>query len=162
VRYRGLRALLPRAWGAYLVAGFLAAAAPGFEVFPFFCWFLFPVTPNVEERFELQVEQLGDRKWSEPQSYQALHLVEDPFAMDLWVSVQALGRALEAGDESRVAAIRRRLEANFLPAPSRWGVDRVRFDPLERYRRGVVEDRVRVATFTSSTGCVRIPWASGR
>lgn len=160
--YRTLRRVLPGALWAYLVAGFLAAAAPGFEVFPFFCWFLFPVTPNVETRYELMVERLGERRWSEPVRYQSLDLVEDPHAMDLWFSVQALGDALEAGEGATVADVRRRLELNFLPSPSRWGVDRVRFDPLERHRTGEVEERARIATFTSSVGCARIPWASGR
>jgi hypothetical protein len=162
VRYRTLRRALPGALWAYLVAGFLAATAPGFEVFPFFCWFLFPVTPNVESRHELMVERLGGRTWDEPVSYQSLDLVDDPYAMDLWTTVQALGAAVEAADDAEVARLRRRLEANFLPAPSRWGVDRVTFDPLVRYRAGTIEDRARIATFTSSTGCAEIPWASAR
>lgn len=162
MRYATLRRALPGALWVYLVAGFMAAAAPGFEVFPFFCWFLFPVTPNVEERYELTVERLGDQTWTEPVSYQSLDLVEDPHAMDLWFSTQALGDAIQANDLKRVSEIRRRLEANFLPAPSRYGVDRVRFDPLERYRTGEVRQRQRLATFTSSTGCTRIPWAYAR
>jgi len=80
--------------------------------------------------------------------------------MDLWFSVRALGYALEAEDADTVRTIRSRLEANFLPAPSRYGVDRVIFDPMVRYRTGEVRSRERIATFTSSTGCARIPWAS--
>jgi len=162
VRYRVLRRLLPGALAVYLVAGFAAAAAPGFEVFPFFCWFLFPIAPNVETRHELVVERLGDRTWPKPVSYRSLDLIDDPFAMDLWTSVQALGAAVERGDGAAARHLRTRLEANYLPAPSRYGIDRVTFDPLERYRTGAVQDRQRIATFTSSTGCSEIPWASGR
>jgi hypothetical protein len=162
VRYRSLRRLLPVALWTYIALGFAAAAAPGFEVFPFFCWFLFPLTPNVETRYELMVERMGDEAWADPVNYQELDRVEDPHAMDLWVAVQALGAAIERDDEDAVPRARRMLEANFIPGPSRYGVDRVRFDPLVRFRTDEIEDRARIATFTSSTGCTRIPWAYAR
>lgn len=157
--YRRLRRLLPALGGAYLVLGFCAAAAPGFEVFPFFCWFLFPITPNVEERFALSVHEIGGRRFEEPVEFQSLDVIEDPHAMDVWFSVQALGQAVVDDNAREAERIRRRLEANFIPSPSRYTVDQVTYDPIERWRQGTVRSRTTLAVFTSSTGCTRSPWA---
>jgi hypothetical protein len=145
--------------GGYVLAGLAATMAPGFEVFPFFCWFLFPVTPTLEQRYALEVHELGGREVRPPTWFQRLDLVEDPFAMDAWTSIQALGRAVRAGDDVEVNRLRRRLEANFLPAPSRYGLVELTFDPLQRFRTGTVQERRDLAVFTSSTGCAEIPWA---
>jgi hypothetical protein len=159
VAYRALRRWLPRLFGAYLVAGFLAVSAPGFEVFPFFCWFLFPVAPNTVERYALVVEAWGGMPVTPPTTFQALDVVEDPHAMDAWTSIQALGRAVEAGDADRVARLRRRLEMNYLPAPSRYRLVRRTFDPLERWRTGRIRSEQILQTFASDEGCAEVPWA---
>lgn len=153
-----MRRWLPRLGGLYVVLGLLATMAPGFEVFPFFCWFLFPVTPNVESRYELVLHEVGGRTVSPPAEYQSLDLVEDPMAMDLWIAVQALGRAEAAADAARIDVLRRRIELNFIPAPNRYRLERVTFDPLERWRNGSVRARESVAVYTSSVGIETIPW----
>ena len=156
--YRTMRRLLPRLGAGYLALAIAATAAPGFEVFPFFCWFLFPVTPNVEARYELVVSQIGGRPIQPPREYQTMDLVEDPMAMDLWIATQDLGRAAVAGDAARVQALRQRIELNFIPAPNRYALERVTYDPLERWRDGTVRDRQTVAEYSSTVGSTSIPW----
>ncbi|MEM1023976.1 MAG: hypothetical protein AAGD10_00035 [Myxococcota bacterium] len=156
--YRFVRAWLPRLLPAYVLAGMLASAAPGFEVFPFFCWFLFPITPTVETRYELQVEALAGEALDEPTPFRRLHLVAEPHAMDAWTAIQALGRALEAQDEAEVRRLRRRLEDGFLPGPSRYAVMRVIFDPVERWRGAPDRHRRRLARFETEGGCREVPW----
>ncbi len=158
MRYRTMRRLLPRLGAAYLALAGLALTAPGFEIFPFFCWFLFPVTPNVERRYELMVSQIGGRPVDPPAEYQSLDLVEDPMAMDLWIATQDLGRAVKAGDDARIRGLRQRIELNFIPAPNRYTLQRVTYDPLERWRHGAVRARENVAEYTSATGAASIPW----
>lgn len=159
MRYWTLRRWLPRFGLGYVLAGLLAAAAPGFEVFPFFCWFLFPIVPGAEPRFELVVHAHGGETLSPPQDIQQLDLLEDPMAMDLWLLTQRLGRAAQADDINEIERTRTLIEANFVCAPSRYTVDEVRFDPLERYATGKVRARTVVAHFQSATGCGRSPWA---
>lgn len=154
-----MRRWFPRMLGAYLVAAFAATSAPGYEVFPFFCWFLFPVAPNQVERYALLVEELAGRPVDPPRSFQKMHLVAEPHAMDAWTSVQALGRAVEAQDEARIRMLRTRIEMNFLPPPSRVVLVKRRFDPLVRYKTGRIDAETRLAVFTSSHGCSEIPWA---
>lgn len=144
----------------YLVAGALAVLAPGFEVFPFFCWFLFPITPNTVQHYALELQTVGGQPVSAGTTFQTLHLVQDPQAMDVWVSTQALGKAQEAGDAATVDRIRRRLEANFLPAPSRYRLVKKTFDPLERWETGKEQTEV-IADYAAPTGCQRSPWAFG-
>ena len=158
MRYRTMRRRLPQLGALYVVLGLLATMAPGFEVFPFFCWFLFPVTPNIETRYELVVSEIGGRSLTPPAEYQSMDLVEDPMAMDLWIAVQDLGRAEENDDTDAVGRLRRRIELNFIPAPNRYRLDRVTFDPLERWRDETVRKRETVAAYTSSVGATRIPW----
>ena len=158
MRYRTTRRVLPWLGGGYVLLGLLATMAPGFEIFPFFCWFLFPVTPNVETRYELMVSEIGGRRLPAVTEYQSMDLVEDPMAMDLWIAVQALGRAEADDDRDQIKTLRARIELNFLPAPNRYRLDRVTFDPIERWRDGTVRARAPVATYSSSVGAARIPW----
>ncbi|MGF1511185.1 MAG: hypothetical protein ACFB9M_16960 [Myxococcota bacterium] len=157
--YRRLRSWFPRLLSSYILAGLMATAVPGFEVFPFFCWFLFPITPSVEDRYALEILTLGGRSVHPPALFQDLDLVEDPFAMDAWTSIQALGRAFERGDMGAVHTLQRRLQMNFLPAPSQYRLVRLRFDPLERFRTGRIQQRKALWTVTASVGCTEIPWA---
>ena len=156
--YRALRRWLPRAAGIYGLAGLLAAAAPGYEVFPVFCWFLFPIVPGAEPRFELVVETIGGEAVEPPVDIQTLGRVKDPMAMDLWLATQRLGKALLTADRREIERVRTLIEANFVCAPSRYRVDEVRFDPLVRYRTGEVEGRRVLARFRSQDGCERSPW----
>lgn len=156
--YRFARTWLPRLLPTYVVAAMLASAAPGFEVFPFFCWFLFPVTPTVETRYELEVERLAGQALAQPTPFRRLHLVAEPHAMDAWTAVQALGRAVRSNDQTELARLRRRLEANFLPGPSRYRVVEVVFDPMERWRGEADRRRTVLATFDAEGGCKEVPW----
>lgn len=158
MQYRTMRRLLPGLGGAYVGLGLLATMAPGFEIFPFFCWFLFLLTPNVETRYELMMSEIGGRSLSVATEYQTLDLVEDPMAMDLWVAVQDLGRAEVRGDAVSVKRLRSRIELNFIPAPNRYALVEVEYDPIERWRDGTVRERRTVATYSSSVGATRIPW----
>ncbi|MEO1337745.1 MAG: hypothetical protein AAFV29_19025, partial [Myxococcota bacterium] len=152
MRYHRLRRLLPQVGIGYVILGLIATMAPGFEIFPFFCWFLFPVTPNVETRYELVVSTMAGRALPAPMEYQSLDLVDDPMAMDLWIAVQDLGKAIAREDKARVDVLRSRIELNFIPAPNRYRIERVTFDPLERWRDGTVQQRAPVASFTSTLG----------
>jgi len=133
-----------------------AAWPPKHEVFPFFCWFLFPIAPGLEERYAVEVREVGGRPLSEPRWLEELGILEDPWAMDAHWTVQALGRAVDAGDEEAVAALRTRLEANFLPTPATYNVTRVRFDVLERWHTGRLRSVDRLARF--ETDAPPPPW----
>ena len=162
MRYKQSRRLLPVVGILYLLLALSGLRTPTREIFPFFCWFLFPITPNVEERFELRVVRLGDDIFEQPVDYQTLKVLKSPMEMDLWISTQQLGQAIGSDRPATIEHVRRRLEANFLPAKSLYMVDRVVFDPLERWENGHVRRRTRLATYTSSKGCERIPWKVAR
>lgn len=133
------------------MAGILAAARPPtYEVFPFFCWFLFPIAPNVEERYALRVAELGGARVVPPTWLEELDVLDDPWAMDAHWTIQALGRAVEAGRSDDVRTLRRRLEAHFLPTPARYELVRIRFEVLERWREGRLRQTIPVARFRSA------------
>jgi hypothetical protein len=119
----------------YAAVGLAAIAAPGYEVFPFFCWFLFPVTPNHVERYGLQLQEHAGKQLGIPIAYESLRaLGARRNSMDLQMAVQALGHAVTEGDLARVDELRRRIEGNFLDAPCSYGVVLASYEPMERWR----------------------------
>lgn len=156
--YGSLRRWLPRLAGVYLLGALAAVAAPGFEVFPVFCWFLFPVVPGYEARYELTVTEAGGVRPDAPTDIQQLDEFDDPKAMDLWVVTQRLGKAVARKDEAGVAAARRLLEGSYLCAPSRYAMTELHFDPVERWRSGAVQSSRILASFSSTEGCETSPW----
>jgi hypothetical protein len=155
---RRARRWLPRFAAAYLALALAAVSAPGFEVFPFFCWFLFPIAPGAEPRYELRVSTFEGAHLETPEDVQRLGVYRDPKAMDLWVMTQRLGAALEAGRTEEAARARRIIEGSFLCAPTRYRVDRVAFDPLARWSTGQVRSRETLAHLESRADCGRSPW----
>lgn len=107
------------AW-MYALLGVCASVNQNYEVFPFFSWFLFPLTPHYVERYELSpkpsLTALG-----------ALHLT------DLDQLVQRLGKAVDAGDQKQTLEVRSLLEQNFLMTPCGYRVVKLRYDPLARW-----------------------------
>lgn len=160
MQYWTLRRWLPRFGGLYVVAALFATAAPGFEVFPFFCWFLFPVVPGFEPRYELVVEVVEGESIDPRTDFQRLGRIKDPMAMDLWLATQRLGQALDRNDGEAVNRERALIEDNFICAPRRYGIDKVEYDPLERWQTDEVKARRTLQVWTSSTsGCRSSPWA---
>jgi hypothetical protein len=130
------------------VLGLSAIAAPGYEVFPFFCWFLFPVTPNQVHRYALELEQQDGRRLQPPVTYEALHtLGRQRNSMDLQVAVQAFGDAVSTGQTTRRSELRSLIEANFLTAPCAYRLVSVSYDPMQRWR-GVEIERKSLGTFS--------------
>lgn len=154
-----LRRWLPRLGALYVGLGLLAALRPGFEVFPFFSWFLFPIVPSTEPRYELVVEQLEGRGFEPAVNVMTLGWVRDPKAMDLWSNTQRLGTSLERGEADGVRLMRTVLEGNYLCPPSRYRVERVVMDPMERWQTAQVRERKVLATFDSGSSCTHAVWA---
>lgn len=162
LRLRRLRKLLAVAVVGYVALGLAAVARPPrYEVFPFFCWFLFPISPTVEERWGLRVHEVGGAPLPEPRWYEELGVTRDPWAMDAHLAIQALGRAVEAGDAAAAARLRRRIEANFLPTPARYDLVSLRFEVLERWRDGTLRAERRVARFVSGEPAPRLAASAG-
>lgn len=119
----------------YSLLGLCASANRQYEVFPFFCWFLFPITPSHVTRYELtpipMLSALG-----------RLH------PTDLHVLIQDLGAALDRNDVATTTALRLRLERNFLVCPSHFAVTRTEYDPLARWATGTSDSSRALAEFT--------------
>jgi hypothetical protein len=118
----------------YVLLGLATIPAPRHEVFPFFCWFLFPVTPNEVTRYQLELSIASGTPLRKPTAIQSTELAgKVRHSMDLQVAVQAFGDALVHGHNRRAETLRRRIEANFLPTPCAYRVKQVQYDPIERW-----------------------------
>lgn len=119
----------------YAILGLAAVAAPGYEVFPFFCWFLFPVTPNQVERYVLKVERDRGVTFEPPVPYESSKSFGSlRNSMDLQIAAQLLGAALERGDMHDATGARKRIEANFLNPPCAYSIAVASYEPIERWR----------------------------
>jgi hypothetical protein len=107
------------------VLGLCAGANQKHEVFPFFSWFLFPLTPNRVTQYEL----------APPPTLTNLGRTHQ---MDLHVLEQELGSALERRDTVATPTLLRRLERNFLVCPSHFAVVRTDYEPRTRWTTGAV------------------------
>ena len=115
----------------YVVLGFLSIFTRGYEVFPFFCWFLFPLTPNTVQRYGLELQQHSGVPLAEATLYEWWPgSGEARNSMDLQVAVQDLGQAIVGDDRPRIDELRRRIEGNFMSAPCAYSVVRESYDPL--------------------------------
>ncbi|MBX2812396.1 MAG: hypothetical protein KTR25_11325 [Myxococcales bacterium] len=153
-----MRTLFERLGVTYVLLGLAATLAPGFEVFPFFCWFLFPIVPGNEPRYELMVDTLQDKVFSPRVNFQKLNNIKDPMAMDLWLATQRLGKAIEIQQPEIIHRTRRLIETNFLCTGSKYTIDRVIFDPIDRWKHNKVSERVSLATFNSQATCQTAVW----
>ncbi len=154
-KYSGCVRLTPRQsllWVAmpavYAALGLMAIAARGYEVFPFFCWFLFPVTPNSVERFGLELEVVRGERLEAPLLYERWRAAgARRNSMDLQVAVQQLGNAIEGQRPARVAELRQRIEGNFVDRPCAYAIVRQRYEPLDRWLAGDLGERQVVARY---------------
>lgn len=135
--YRRLQTWVLRGFGVYLGLALLAIPTRRHEIFPFFCWFLFPLTPNVEVHFVLRVrEAAGTPLPHAPPYAEAGPWVKEPHSMDAYVAIQTLGNAITRHDSASAGRAWRLLSGNFIAAPCDAELLRVTADPLELWRGG--------------------------
>ena len=137
--YQWIRRAVPTFLIVYCLGGFLALLTPAYEVFPVFSWFLFPLTPSDEIRYELRVYEYGGVIVDPPCLYQE---GEGKFvgehSIELFELIQKLGRAAESQnlqDEKNALLL---LE-NYLKIPYRVELLSVSYSPVERWKTGYEE-----------------------
>ncbi len=126
LRWAALGYAVAALWGGLLV--------PGYEVFPFFSWFLFPLTPTTEVRYELVVTEQGGRRLPEPLTLRHFPPRAEPLPVEAYYLVQSLGEALWRKDPSEVSHVRRLLDGPFLPSSCRYRILRVSGQPMDLLR----------------------------
>lgn len=134
---------------AYFFLGMLSLATPQREIFPFFSWFLFPFTPNPGSSYHLLILEYGGKTVDPPLYHRELPFQTRNIAdIDLYTTVQRLGKALDSGDQKRVEKLTILIEEKFLTLPVRYHVMQITSDPVEEFLTGQREDRF-IATFSS-------------
>ena len=138
--YARLRNVLARLLVGYFVLG-LASFGTG-EIFPIFSWFLFARVPGHVKRYELVLDVVRGHPLPKPVFYdQADGLVADSHSIVAKRVINSLGKALDEGDLSAIARVRRALESDYLPPDSEYTIVEVSFEPLRRWRSGEMETR---------------------
>lgn len=118
------------------------------EVYPFAPWSLYSHVNTVEKDYAVRITAVEGEVLAEPLYFQeASHLFPEAQDVTAQVSMQRLGKAVLAGNETAVAEIREYVEPIYLETAAikqvEYEVVERRFNPLERWRTGVfMEERV--------------------
>ncbi len=150
--YRSLQRLIPWLLVGYVLVALAVIPTRRHEVIPFFCWFLFPITPNVEERYQLWITQNAGRRLPQATAFErAAAFVGQPHSMDAYVGIQTMGKAFRQHDGTMFERARQTVEANFLQAPCGYQLVYLRQDAYEIWHGGLPETRRILASFQCET-----------
>jgi hypothetical protein len=140
----------------FITASLLGAAVvrftrPGGELFPIFSWTLFLYVPNTVTDHVIEIlEAEGESLTPAPTFHEARAHFRRSGDIAADKVIQGMGRAHAAGDEARLAELRRVFEDRYLgvhKAPVRYRLIERDFAPLERWRDGVVRSTRPVRDF---------------
>ena len=125
------------------IFGILSAPTPKHEVFPFFCWFLFSITPGPGIHYSIEITHQENEPLSPSQPFQKSPLVQFfESSTNADRIIQNLGRAIEDGNEEEIERFRDLLENNYFRSPVRYRVLKNKRDPLQYQRTGISETSV--------------------
>ena|ERR1017187_3095136 len=140
--YRILRGWVVLFLAGYFVLGLATVLLPRQEVFPVYSWFLFPLVPGLQTRYALRLQEAHGQRLDPPLLYQdAENYVTNPHSVTVDELVQQLGLVVEKARTDEQRRIRQVLEKNHLPAPCRYELVAITFDPLVRWHTGRYEVR---------------------
>ena len=131
-------------------------ASNKYEWFPFTAWPLFCITPADGDEYGLRIIEDDAARYYEVSQLRQTHRAHSlDHANDVYAITQGLGRAIRRSDEATRERLVRQLRRHQLRAassprrqPLRIEVVRRVFDPVDRYRTGVIETEEVVAEFT--------------
>lgn len=125
------------------VFGILSAPTPKHEIFPFFCWFLFSITPGPGVDYGIEITHRGDEPLTPPQKFHKSSLVQGfESSTNADRIIQNLGEAIESDDLENVKRFRHLLENNYFRESVRYRVLRQVRDPLLYQQTGEAEKNV--------------------
>lgn len=135
--YRIWRAWIALFLAGYFVLGLATLALPRQEVFPCYSWFLFALVPGRESQYAVRLQEVRGQKLAEPVLFQdADSFVDEPHNVMAHELVQRLGAAVERGPTDEQLRLRRVMEKDYLPAPCRYQLVVLTYEPLTRWRTG--------------------------
>lgn len=154
-RLRRLRRRLALLVVVYFFAGGASQKlVPGVdEIIPFFGWSLFSKVPNEDSRYALLLHSKNGRALEPPVPF--LEAPSSIAAGNRYLGrkvIQRLGRAVDEGNATRVAELRRLLEENYLHGRVVYQLVFERYDPLARWRSGENLEQRSLGRFTSGEG----------
>jgi hypothetical protein len=107
------------------------ATSPHKEIYPFFSWFLFALTPGHKTSYQIQIHATRDATLPTPLPYtQAKGYVPTPHAITVRELTQRLAKAIEKGDLDAQNTARSLLERHHLYPGTTYSIHRTEYDPL--------------------------------
>jgi len=134
-----------------LLLGLIAAPTKKHEIFPFFCWFLFPKTPGTEDNYELIITSYDGKPLEQPQSFMRSPLVRgrgQESSTNAHRIIEALGKAIVSGHKEDIETHNQMITGNYFSKPVSYIIKKKIYDPIQYRRTGNAEESI-IATFPS-------------
>ncbi len=148
--YRRLCLIATALLGIQLCTGLLGEIPPRREVFPFASWFLFAKVPSRVVEYDLEFRTVDSHPLEPPLRFsRASGWVNQPHGIASFQTIQALGQALDRGDQGKTRALRRQIEAFCGPVGLGYDVVKVTYDPVPRYLTGATLEHRVLGSFTA-------------
>ncbi len=127
----------------YYVVGLLSGITPKREIFPFFSWFLFALTPNQQAEYGLRLTTYAGEKLDPPIDFRAAgDRIVRGTDIAFYRAVQKFGRAYANGDEAGLKRWRSHLESNHMRMPCHYELIHSSYHPIERWKTGAIRVQV--------------------
>lgn len=118
------------------------------DIVPFSAWALFVFVPNHPEVFTLKFDSAEGKPLNPPVPFDA-GVFGNPHDITAYYILNHFGMAWEKGDAKETLRFRILVEKNVLPPkPLSWYLVKITYDPLERWRTGIVSEKT-LAHFSS-------------
>ncbi len=115
------------------------ARAPSYEIFPFYSWVMFALTPQEEEDYAVKISVVEGVPLDVPVVFQeAGELVHSAESIAVYQRIQRMGKAWEKGDTG--CGDRAIFEREYFRKRVSYDLVKRRFDPIERWKSGRFEE----------------------
>lgn len=146
--YSALKLFLLLCIATYFTIGLLTEIFGKQEIIPIYSWFLFITVPNEKVEYAVLLYEYHGKVFQPPIFFQeAKGIVNQPTSAVALSNIQDFGRAESAGNKEESERVRKLFEQNFLPPPARYELVRLRYDPVQRWRKGEIKEFKHIREF---------------
>ena len=149
--YRSTKIFVALFLAVYFLAGLYTSNLPNREAYPFFSWNLFSKVPQANVReFALRIVEYKGQRFDPPIFLnEAKGMYSRARLHKYWGPINSLGRNIKSNNKEEIERFRRRVENIFYSHPVTYEIVRIRYNSVERWKTGRLQQVETIAVFTT-------------